>query len=63
MFCIMTVYCCLCLVILQLVGRLSQDELVTQLPSFLPTVFYAFSNQSPDVRKVLTHSSDIVCFS
>jgi hypothetical protein len=44
---------------LQLVGRLSQDELVTQLPSFLPAVFDAFNNLSPDVRKVLTYSSDM----
>ncbi|TVU29212.1 hypothetical protein EJB05_20770 [Eragrostis curvula] len=38
----------------KLVGRLSQEELLTQVPSFLPSLFDAFSNQSPDVRKVLT---------
>jgi CLIP-associating protein 1/2 len=37
----------------QLVGRLSQEELVAQLPSFLPALFDAFSNQSPDIRKVV----------
>jgi hypothetical protein len=26
---------------------------MTQLPSFLPALFDAFNNQSPDVRKVL----------
>lgn len=36
----------------QLVGRLSQEELMTQLPSFLPALFDAFGNQSADVRKV-----------
>lgn len=39
-------------VFLQLVSRLSQEELMTQLPSFLPALFEAFGNQSPDVRKV-----------
>jgi len=52
------VYCFDLLVILQLVGSLSQVELITQLPSFLPALFDAFSNQSPDVRKVLTYSSE-----
>ncbi|PNT69074.1 CLIP-associated protein isoform X2 [Brachypodium distachyon] len=37
----------------KLVGRLSHDELVTQLPSFLPALFDAFSNQSPDIRKTV----------
>ncbi|CAL5057134.1 unnamed protein product [Urochloa decumbens] len=37
----------------KLVGRLSREELVAQLPSFLPAVFDAFSNQSPDVRKAV----------
>lgn len=37
----------------QLVGRLSQEELMAQLPSFLPALFEAFGNQSADVRKVL----------
>lgn len=36
----------------QLVGRLSQEELMAQLPSFLPALFEAFGNQSADVRKV-----------
>ncbi|RLM78314.1 CLIP-associated protein-like isoform X1 [Panicum miliaceum] len=45
------VMCINCLT--KLVGRLSQDELVTQLPSFLPAVFDAFNNQSPDVRKAV----------
>lgn len=49
-----TTVCCCIMGILQLVGRLSQEELVTQLPSFLPALFDAFSNQSPDVRKVCT---------
>ncbi|KAM0860755.1 hypothetical protein ACQ4PT_046340 [Festuca glaucescens] len=35
----------------KLVGQLSQEELVAQLPSFLPALFDAFSNQSPDIRK------------
>ncbi|KAF4378140.1 hypothetical protein G4B88_022963 [Cannabis sativa] len=37
----------------KLVGRLSQDELMTQLPSFLPALFEAFGNQSADVRKTV----------
>nr|CAB3450376.1 unnamed protein product [Digitaria exilis] len=45
------VVCINCLT--KLVGRLSQQELVTQLPSFLPAVFDAFNNQSPDVRKAV----------
>jgi len=36
----------------QLVGRLSQEELMDQLSSFLPAVFEAFGSQSADVRKV-----------
>jgi hypothetical protein len=47
------------LIIIQLVGRLSQDELIDQLPTFLPALFDAFNNQSPDVRKV----GVISCFS
>ncbi|KAJ6821576.1 CLIP-associated protein [Iris pallida] len=43
------VVCINCLT--KLVGRLSQEELMTQLPSFLPALFDAFGNQSPDVRK------------
>ncbi|KAF9610098.1 hypothetical protein IFM89_019938 [Coptis chinensis] len=34
-----------------LVGRLSQEELMAQLSSFLPALFDAFGNQSADVRK------------
>ncbi|WOH01829.1 hypothetical protein DCAR_0521214 [Daucus carota subsp. sativus] len=37
----------------KLVGRLSQEELMTQLPSFLPSIFEAFGNQSADVRKTV----------
>ncbi|CAO2839845.1 unnamed protein product [Amaranthus hypochondriacus] len=37
----------------KLVGRLSQDELMAQLPSFLPALFDAFGNQSADVRKTV----------
>ncbi|XP_021907185.1 CLIP-associated protein [Carica papaya] len=37
----------------KLVSRLSQDELMTQLPSFLPALFEAFGNQSADVRKTV----------
>lgn len=33
-------------------GRLSEEELMDQLSSFLPAVFEAFGNQSADVRKV-----------
>ncbi|KAG1359692.1 CLIP-associated protein [Cocos nucifera] len=36
-----------------LLSRLSQEELMTQLPSFLPALFEAFGNQSPDVRKTV----------
>ena len=43
--------------IVQLVGRLSQEELIDQLPTFLPALFDAFNNQSPDVRKVGTIES------
>ncbi|CAN6273486.1 unnamed protein product [Urochloa humidicola] len=45
------VMCINCLT--KLVGRLPQEELVAELPSFLPAVFDAFSNQSPDVRKAV----------
>lgn len=41
-----------CYLFVQLVGRLSQEELMSQLPSFLPSLFDAFGNQSADVRKV-----------
>jgi hypothetical protein len=52
------------LIIIQLVGRLSQDELIDQLPTFLPALFDAFNNQSPDVRKVgVIEALDISCFS
>jgi CLIP-associating protein 1/2 len=37
----------------KLVGRLSQDELMAQLSSFLPALFEAFGNQSADVRKTV----------
>ncbi|KAK4747190.1 hypothetical protein SAY87_026227 [Trapa incisa] len=37
----------------KLVGQLSQEELMTQLPSFLPALFEAFGNQSADVRKTV----------
>nr|XP_043619104.1 CLIP-associated protein [Erigeron canadensis] len=37
----------------KLVGRLSQEELTTQLQSFLPALFDAFGNQSADVRKTV----------
>ncbi|CDY31988.1 BnaA07g00070D [Brassica napus] len=37
----------------KLVGRLSQEELMDQLSSFLPAVFEAFGNQSADVRKTV----------
>ncbi|KAL5562043.1 hypothetical protein UlMin_031790 [Ulmus minor] len=37
----------------KLVGRLSQEELMNQLPSFLPALFEAFGNQSADVRKTV----------
>ncbi|XP_010467930.1 PREDICTED: CLIP-associated protein [Camelina sativa] len=37
----------------KLVGRLSQEELMEQLPSFLPAVFEAFGSHSADVRKTV----------
>ncbi|KAJ8435284.1 hypothetical protein Cgig2_030039 [Carnegiea gigantea] len=37
----------------KLVGRLSQEDLMAQLPSFLPSLFDAFGNQSADVRKTV----------
>ncbi|MFS7888508.1 putative armadillo-like helical, CLASP domain, TOG domain-containing protein [Helianthus anomalus] len=37
----------------KLVGRLSQEELMSQLQSFLPALFDAFGNQSADVRKTV----------
>ncbi|EOY05437.1 CLIP-associated protein, putative isoform 1 [Theobroma cacao] len=37
----------------KLVRRLSQEELLAQLPSFLPILFDAFSNQSAEVRKTV----------
>ncbi|KAK8674396.1 hypothetical protein V6N13_112688 [Hibiscus sabdariffa] len=45
------VICINCLT--KLVGRLSQEELTVQLPSFLPALFEAFGNQSADVRKTV----------
>lgn len=50
---------CLTSVSFQLVGRLSQEEVMAQLPSFLPALFDAFGNQSADVRKVIINSSFI----
>ncbi|XP_047309999.1 CLIP-associated protein-like isoform X2 [Impatiens glandulifera] len=43
------VTCINCL--MKLVGRLNKEELMAQLPSFLPALFDAFGNQSADVRK------------
>ncbi|KAL1151867.1 hypothetical protein V6Z11_A09G069800 [Gossypium hirsutum] len=37
----------------KLVRRLSQEELLAQLPSFSPVLFCAFSNQSAEVRKTV----------
>uniref|UniRef100_A0A7N0SYI6 TOG domain-containing protein n=1 Tax=Kalanchoe fedtschenkoi TaxID=63787 RepID=A0A7N0SYI6_KALFE len=37
----------------KLVGRFSHEELLAQLPSFLPGVFDAFGNRSADVRKTV----------
>ncbi|KAF1881001.1 hypothetical protein Lal_00023031 [Lupinus albus] len=37
----------------KLVVRLSQEELMAQLPSFLPALFEAFGSQSADVRKTV----------
>ncbi|XAR58694.1 hypothetical protein NMG60_11014186 [Bertholletia excelsa] len=37
----------------KIVGRLSQEELMGQLPAFLPALFEAFGNQSADVRKTV----------
>ncbi|KAK7279461.1 hypothetical protein RJT34_24514 [Clitoria ternatea] len=37
----------------KLVGRLSPEELMAELPSFLPALFEAFGNQSADVRKTV----------
>ncbi|XP_062226123.1 CLIP-associated protein-like [Phragmites australis] len=45
------VVCINCLT--KLVGRLSQEELIDQLPTFLPALFDSFNNQSPDVRKTV----------
>ncbi|XP_039027557.1 CLIP-associated protein-like [Hibiscus syriacus] len=45
------VICINCLT--KLVGGLSQEELMAQLPSFLPALFEAFGNQSADVRKTV----------
>ncbi|KAK9146310.1 hypothetical protein Sjap_006213 [Stephania japonica] len=47
----MLVTCTNCLT--KLVARLSQEELMAQLPSFLPALFEAFGNQSADVRKTV----------
>lgn len=45
------VTCISCLT--KLVGRLPSEELMAQLPSFLPALFDAFGNQSADVRKTV----------
>ncbi|KAJ3706355.1 hypothetical protein LUZ61_010060 [Rhynchospora tenuis] len=45
------VVCINCLT--KIVGRLSQEDVMTQLPTFLPALFDAFGNQSPDVRKTV----------
>ncbi|XVF21452.1 hypothetical protein REPUB_Repub12eG0091600 [Reevesia pubescens] len=45
------VICINCLT--KLVGRLSHEELMAQLPSFLPALFEAFGNKSADVRKTV----------
>ncbi|KAG8489060.1 hypothetical protein CXB51_017048 [Gossypium anomalum] len=45
------VICINCLT--KLVGQLSQEDLMSLLPSFLPAIFEAFGNQSADVRKVI----------
>ncbi|WOL00181.1 CLIP-associated protein [Canna indica] len=45
------VICINCLT--KLVGRLPQEDLLKHLPSFLPALFDAFGNQSPDVRKTV----------
>ncbi|KZV21518.1 CLIP-associated protein [Dorcoceras hygrometricum] len=37
----------------KLVGKLSQEELMGQLPTFLPALFDAFGSQSADVRKTV----------
>ncbi|KAK8704845.1 hypothetical protein V6N13_048457 [Hibiscus sabdariffa] len=37
----------------KVVHRLSQDQLLAQLPSFLPVLFCAFQNQSAEVRKTV----------
>jgi hypothetical protein len=52
---------CFLVTIVQLVGRLSQEELIVQLPTFLPALFDAFNNQSPDVRKVSTIIFSLLC--
>ncbi|KAH7387488.1 hypothetical protein KP509_16G025400 [Ceratopteris richardii] len=45
------VTCISCLT--KLVGRLPSEDLMAQLPSFLPALFDAFGNQSADVRKTV----------
>ncbi|URD78353.1 HEAT repeat family protein [Musa troglodytarum] len=45
------VICINCLT--KLVGRLPHEDLMKHLPSFLPALFDAFRNQSPDVRKTV----------
>ncbi|XP_017604079.1 CLIP-associated protein-like [Gossypium arboreum] len=45
------VICINCLT--KLVGQLSQEDLMSLLPSFLPAIFEAFGNQNADVRKTV----------
>ncbi|XP_042390440.1 CLIP-associated protein-like isoform X5 [Zingiber officinale] len=45
------VICINCLT--KIVGRLPQEDLMQHLPSFLPALFDAFGNQSPDLRKTV----------
>ncbi|KAJ3679992.1 hypothetical protein LUZ60_016270 [Juncus effusus] len=45
------VLCINCLT--KIIGRLSQEEVTNQLSTFLPALFDAFGNQSPDVRKTV----------
>ncbi|KAG6504919.1 hypothetical protein ZIOFF_037267 [Zingiber officinale] len=39
-----------------IVGRLPREDLMQHLPSFLPALFDAFGNQSPDLRKAGSRS-------
>ncbi|XP_072993824.1 CLIP-associated protein-like isoform X1 [Typha latifolia] len=46
-FLMLSIYC-----LTKLVGRLSKEELMTQLAAFLPAVLDAFTNQVLDIRKM-----------